>query len=146
MRMFFCAVVVMIAAYFYVLYDDEPATASGEPIVTIYPTSTPTTAPALAITVQATVLPALQHGNPERLRFANGAYGAAPRIDGQQTFVLWAAAGQRLRLAGESGLTARLTAPSGDDVALVDGAATLPADGDYVLTVAGVEQFSVDIR
>lgn len=148
MRMFFVVLVIVIAGYVYVTSDGEPVVASGEPIVTLYPTQTPTTAPSLAITAQATITPTvvLNHGEPQRMRFTVGTFGTSAKVEGQQTFVLWAGAGQTLRLAGGSGLAARLTAPSDDDVALVDGAATLPASGDYLLTVAGVEQFSIDIR
>ena len=88
----------------------------------------------------------LAHGEAQRVNFAVGTYGSTLATHRTSTFVLWAREGQTFRIAGAEGMTARLTAPSGIDVGLVDGDVTLPETGDYLLTVSGVDQIGVDIR
>lgn len=117
-------------------YFAQPATLTT--IAAPMPTATPTTEPTA--TPQPT--PTLAHGEAQRMRFAVGTYGGTYQAG---TWSLWAAQGQTLTLAGD-GMVARLTTDSGTDVPLIGDKATLPTSGDYVLTVAGVDQFSVDIR
>lgn len=97
-------------------------------------------------TVEPEPTPTLAHGEAQRVRFAVGTYGQTLTVDGQQTFVLWAAEGQVMRVSGQEGMVARLTAPGGDDVAFGERGALLPANGDYLLTVAGTDAISIDIR
>lgn len=138
-------VIVGIGALIYgglALYFSPPADpvyASGEPIVTIVPTATTS---ALAITPQPTVGP-VAHGDPQRMQFAIGTYGGSYQAG---TWILWAARGQTLTLGADALVNAKLTAPSGDGVLLEGNKATLPASGDYLLTVDGVESFTIDIR
>lgn len=142
MRMFLIGMIVLIAVYIYFAGDGESVVASGEPIVTIYPTSMPTSAPALAITVQATMTP-IPHGTPQRMRFQVGTYGGSYASG---TWVLWVAKGQTLRIAAEAGMVARLTGPDASDVGISAAGASLLVSGDYTLTVAGVDQFSIEVR
>lgn len=113
----------------------DPSTATElprEPLVTVVPTPTATVAPN----------PAPDHGEAQRMQFAAGTYGG---VYESGTWLLWAGEGQALRIAGD-GSVARLTAPDEIDIAVGPDGAVLPASGDYTLTVAGVEQFSIDIR
>jgi hypothetical protein len=93
-------------------------------------------------TPSATVGP-IVHGDPQRMRFQIGTYGDTYTAG---TWVLWAAAGQTLTLAGADLVNAKLTAPNGELVLLEGNKAVLPASGDYILTVAGLEEFGIDIR
>lgn len=114
----------------------------GDPRTTIVPTvaaETPTPSP------QPTATP-LAHGVAQRVNFGVDMYGSNLTAHGSSTFVLWAREGQTFRIARAEGMMARLTAPGGIDVGLIDGGVTLPATGDYLLTVSGVDQISVDIR
>jgi hypothetical protein len=110
-----------------------------EPLVTVMPTVTaaPIPTPTLA-----------QLGTPLRVQFELGTYGTSLQVEGQKTFALWARAGQVMKLTSDRTFAARLSAPNGDDVQFDQLTATLPADGDYVLTVGGEGSFTfwVDIR
>jgi hypothetical protein len=114
---------------------------SAEPLVTVVPTATTTPAPAPTATLA-------QLGTPSRVQFKPGAYGESLQVEGQKTFVLWARAGQVMKLTSDRTFAARLSAPSGNDVPFTELTATLPANGDYLLTVAGEGGFTfwVDIR
>jgi hypothetical protein len=117
----------------------EAQAATVEPLVTVVLTATaePMPTPTLA-----------QLGTPIRVQFDLGTYGTSLQVEGQKTFVLWAAAGQVMTLTSDRTFAARMTAPNGDDVPFTRSAATLSANGDYVLTVAGEGSFTfwVDIR
>lgn len=126
-----------IRAYF--TQPAEPSTTA-----TSMPTVTPPVTPTATATPQPT--PTLAHGEAQRVRFEVGTHGATITMESTQTFVLWAAEGQTMRISGREGMYARLTAPSGDDVLFGDDGATLPLSGDYLLTVAGTDAVSVDIR
>ena len=147
MRMFLVGIAVIAIIAFRIVNGRSetlepmptPVTLSGgEPIVTIIPTQTPLPTATLA---------PLVHGDAERMRFAVGTYGSSYTLDSTvKTFVLWAAQDQKLRLAGDSTMRARLTTASGEDVYPVGGVVTLPVSGDYMLTVTGTRQFAIDIR
>ncbi len=115
----------------------EAQSATGEPLVTVVPTVAPIPTATLA-----------QLGTPVRVQFDIGTYGTSLQVKGQKTFVLWARAGQVMRLTSDRTFAARMTAPNGDDVPFSQLAATLPSNGDYVLTVASDDSFTfwIDIR
>jgi hypothetical protein len=100
------------------------------------------------IAPQPTMTPVLTHGQAQRVRFKPGAYGESLQVDSQQTFVLWAKAGQVMKLTSDRTFAVKLSDPSGNDVLFEQLTATLPASGDYLLTVAGESGFTffVDIR
>ena len=101
----------------------EAQSATGEPLVTVVPT-------AIAVPMPTPTL--AQLGTPIRVQFELGTYGTSLQVEGQKTFVLWARAGQVMKLTSDRTFAARLTAP----------------DGDYLLTVASESIFTfwVDIR
>lgn len=120
--------------------EPQSATAAGEPLVEFHPTETP----APATTPEPS--PTLAHTDAVRVNFLVGTYGTTLQVEGTQSFVLWMAVGQTMRIAGQDGMAARLTAPSGADVELGADGALLPESGDYALTVAGTDSVSVDVR
>jgi len=137
----FAAFVVVVAIRLAAWASAAPAeqvTATAEPLVTVVATTAP----------QPTTTPALTHGEPQRVQFKIGAYGESLQVDSQQTFVLWAKAGQTLKLTSDRTFAAKFSDPSGNDVPFDQLTATLPASGDYLLTVAEDSGFTffVDIR
>jgi hypothetical protein len=76
------------------------------------------------------------------------AYGTSGTVATPITYVLWARQDQVLTLHTSEGTAVRLTAPDGADVPFVNGGATLPATGDFLLTLHSVEQttYNIDIR
>lgn len=137
----FAAFVVVVAIRLAAWANAAPAeqeTPTAEPLVTVVATITP----------QPTTTPVLTHGEAQRVRFKPGAYGESLQVEGQETFVLWAKAGQVMKLTSDRTFAAKLSDPSGNDVLFEQLTATLPSSGDYLLTVAGNSGFTfyVDIR
>ena len=115
--------------------------------------SAPIEAQSATVVPTATALPAptptlAQLGTPVRVQFDIGTYGTSLQVEGQKTFVLWARAGQVMKLTSDRTFAARLTAANDGDVPFDQLSATLPANGDYLLTVANEGSFTfwVDIR
>ena len=141
MRLFIIAVAILIGMYLFMgsgKSAPETVTGNGEPMVSVHPTieATPTPVPT------ATPAP-LTHGEAQRMQFDVGTYGGSYSAG---TWVLWAAHGQTLTLTGGDGMRWLFTVPDGDVPGVGDTTIVLPASGDYTLTVAGVDQFSIDIR
>lgn len=141
MKLLLFACVLLFAGYMYMTPAAPPAHATttasgaGEPLVTVAPT--PTTAPTPAQT------------GPQRVQFAIGTYGTSLEGVGRAEYLLWAARGQTMRIVTQADAAYSMTGPDGATVGFADGAALLPANGDYTLTVdAGSSRFmfSVDIR
>jgi hypothetical protein len=143
LKTFLFAIVFLLCGYIYWTFGDAQA-VKGDPIVTVAATPTATPRDSLAITTPtATPAPAIEHGEAQRMQFARGTYGGSYAVG---TWTLWARQGQVLTLAGAELVNARLTAPGGEGVTLVGNRVTLPATGDYTLTVAGLDQFGIEIR
>lgn len=138
------AVVVVIGfkglGWFFSPPADSPThVVRAEPLVTVAPTSTPMPQPTPTLA---------QLGKPARVQFTAGTYGTTLTTSAQTTYVLWARSGQVMTLSSEEAFNVRMTAPSGADVPFENLRATLPANGDYLLTVVGGQAFtfSIDIR
>lgn len=99
------------------------------------------------VTVEATPVVPLEHDHVhQNMRFQTGTYGGSYFVDGDQsTWILWAAAGQTLTIAAEDRARVLLSF-YGSDYVFEDKKVILPASGNYLLTVAGVDQFTIDIR
>lgn len=138
---------LIFAAFVVVVAIRLAAWASAAPAEQA-PTAAPLVTVVATITPQPTTAPVLTHGQAQRVRFKPGAYGESLQVDSQQTFVLWAKAGQVMKLTSDRTFAARMTAPSGGDVPFDQLTATLPASGDYLLTVASHSGFTfyIDIR
>ena len=93
----------------------------------------------------ATVTPWVVVSEPVRVQFPIGSYGTTTTTDQPTAYLLWARAGQRMKIA--PALQFRVYGPNGDKLQLSqDGNIfylDLPANGDYTVEV-GTDQ-SVDV-
>jgi len=134
------AIVIGIRAVDWFWSPPNEGASHADVLVTVQPTVTPMPPPTPTLA---------QLGEPVRVQFPRGTYGTSINMStAQTTYILWARAGQTLHLTSDQPFAARLSAPGGEDLPLTTLAATLPASGDYLLTVAGAQAFtfSIDIR
>lgn len=127
--------------------------ATGQPAA-MTATATPTvTEPQPAPTTTPTLQPI--GGDPVRVQFNRGSFGATVAGTNSTKYLLWAAAGQTFTTTLTSNSTALVALYAPDGKPLYEGlaagytaAATLPSNGDYSLEVrtSGAYTVGVEIR
>lgn len=153
---FSMSAIALVAALALERCQPQATDLRGEPVgVIVRSTATPTTTPPATPT--ATVTPTLQPigGDPVRVQFKRGSYGATITGTNSKKYLLWAAQGQTFTttLTANSNALASLYAPNGKP--LYEGlragylvGVALPANGDYRLEVhsGGAYTAGVEIR
>lgn len=150
-------IIVLVAAGYAFGRMTAPRQDSVSAMVMATPTPTMQKSDSLSATVAPTMAPqatptmvvqVINHGTAQRVQFARGTYGQVLAATDRQTYVLWAAQGQTMTFVSDVPVVVLATDPNGAQLALEGGAAKLPSNGDYLVTIAAAGAFSVavDIR